>query len=136
MDKRLRDLERRASSGDRSALHRYRILSLKLGLVPREIITVLAGLGYLPAREIIPRYQWPTSTSQALDQLFHSIPQNAENAACIAYRVITPAIQRVLSLEGLEELLNHCIPSDVHQDDIFLKKGRTSKCKGRPKCRP
>lgn len=121
MDRRLRDLERRALNGDRIALERYRALALKLDLIPQEVIIVLTGLGYQPAREIIPRYQWPNSTSTALEQLFHNIPHNAENAACIAYRVISPAVQRVLERKGLEELLNHCIPSDIHQNDIFLK---------------
>lgn len=120
MDERLRNLERRSLNGDRIALQQYRILALKLDLVPQEIIPALAGLGYQPAREMISHREWPTR-GQSFYQLFHNIPQNAENAACIAYRVIAPAVQRVLDTEHLEELLNHCIPSDIRQDDIFLQ---------------
>jgi len=101
MDEYLRDLERRAATGDLEALNQYRRRALRLNLIPEPVIRVLAGYGYQPAQDIIPRYQWPNSTSAAFDLLFHGIPHNAHTAAVIRYRVLDAAYDRMFDLSDV-----------------------------------
>jgi hypothetical protein len=123
MDEVLRSLERRALNGDLRALDQYRRLALKLDLIPETVIHVLAGYGYQPAQEMVPRYQWPNSTSQAFDWLFHRIPHNANAAAIIRYRVLAAAYDRMMDEPDVIEILSSLNP-DYTDDWEFRIQGR------------
>jgi hypothetical protein len=106
MDEILRSLERRALNGDLRALDQYRRLALKLNLIPEPLLPILAGYGYQPAIDRVPRHLRPTSTSQAFDDLYHKIPHNAHTAALIRYRVLDAAYDRMMNEPDVIELLN------------------------------
>ncbi len=107
MDERYRNLERQALS-DPAALQKFRRLALTIDRIPEPVIRVLAGYGYQPARDLIPRRQWPNSTGTAFELLFEGIPHNAHTAALIRYRVLAPAAERLIRdpevIEALEDI--------------------------------
>lgn len=106
MDIRLRNLRRRAEMGNPEALEEYRVLALKIGILPEKIVAALVKAGYQPAREILPDERMEKYERYPVFDLLSFYDHGA--ALCIAHRVVCPTASDVLNHFCLGIIADHC----------------------------
>jgi len=120
MDELSQSLKRRALAGDLDALQQYRLLSIKLGKIPREILLTLATLNYPPAREMFTEVEIAHFRgNHGTVRLLYSY--DGFDAHCIVNKVIAAMMPSVLEEEiTLRHALDVCISEEDKRNSIFL----------------